>query len=248
MPVRLPEPRTPTNGARYEALPCPACPGKSLNLCRPLDRALQTTFYDAGLRHRWDKHEYLFRSGDPLGPVFKVTSGVVVVSKSLTDGQRQVLRFVLPGDVCGYLADGDRYSFDGEAITEVTTCTFPRAGFDAFVARHRVMGEAVQAELSAVLKEVSQHMVAMGQMSSTARVANFLCDMRALLDARGLGGRMLALPMTRTDIADYLGVRLETVSRAFSELRRRKLIRPEGEGVTIVDPAGLAQLTGRRSA
>jgi CRP/FNR family transcriptional regulator len=246
MPSRLPEPRAGVTSARYESLPCPSCPGKHLNLCRPLDRVLQAEFHDMGMRQRWARRELLFRAGDPLGPLFKVTSGVVAVSKSLSEGQRQILRFVLPGDVCGYLDEGGHYSFDGEAITEVATCTFPRAEFDAFVARNRALGEAVRSELSEVLKTVSLHMTAMGQMSSTPRVANFLCDMREMLDSRGLQGRLLGLPMTRTDIADYLGLRLETVSRAFSELRRRKLIEPGEEGVVILDLPQLARLAGRR--
>lgn len=248
MPTRFSDPRAPSKGDRYAALPCPTCPGKDLNLCRPLDEALQVAFHDIATRHRWARREFLFRSGDPLGPLFKVTSGMVAISKSLADGQRQILRFALPGDVCGYLSEGDCYSFDGVAITEVTTCTFPRAGFDAFVARNSALGEAVRTELSDVLKTVSLHMTAMGQMSSTARVANFLCEMRELLDSRGLTGRLLGLPMARADIADYLGMRLETVSRAFSELGRRKLIRLAGEGVVIVDPAALALAAGRRGS
>ena len=248
MPSRLPEPRAAAKGACYESLPCPSCPGKHLNLCRPLDRVLQAEFHDMGMRHRWARRELLFRSGDPLGPLFKVTSGVVAVSKSLSEGQRQILRFVLPGDVCGYLEEGGHYSFDGEAITEVSTCTFPRAEFDAFAARNSEVGEAVRLELSEVLKTVARHMTAMGQMPSTASVANFLCDMRERLDSRGLQGRRLGLPMTRTDIADYLGLRLETVSRSFSELRRRELIELGDEGVVILDLPQLARLAGRRAA
>jgi CRP/FNR family transcriptional regulator len=246
MSARLPQSRSPAKETRYKALPCATCPGRPLNLCRPLDEALQAAFFGIALRQRWVRRQYLFRSGDPLGPLFKVTSGVVAVSKSLPDGRRQILRIVMPGDVCGYLGEHGRYAFDGEALSDVVTCTFPRAGFDAFVADNSAMAEAVRLELSEVLKSVSAHMTALGQMSSTARVAHFLCDMRALLDARGLSDQALALPLTRSDIADYLGLRLETVSRSFSELRQRELIALDGEGLTILDAPQLAVLAGLR--
>jgi CRP-like cAMP-binding protein len=136
MPARLslPNQRGPL---AYEALPCPRCPGKDMNLCRPLDRQLQTEFFQIATRQRWTRHELLFRGGDEIGSVFKVTAGIVAVSKMLQGGQRQILRFALPGDVCGYLSEGNCYSFDGEAITgEVITCSFDRSRFEAFVARH----------------------------------------------------------------------------------------------------------------
>jgi CRP/FNR family transcriptional regulator len=241
MPVRL-TPSLGRDGALpYEALPCARCPGKQANICRPLPPALQADFFALAIRQRWARHEYLFRAGEPLGPVFKLTAGLVAVSTLLPGGERQILRFVRPGDVCGYLSDDGRYAFDGVAISkEVVTCGFPRDAFDAFVARHGAMGAAVGAELSTVLKTVSLQMTAMGKLPSTARVANFLCDLQAGFAASGRPGLELDLPMTRTDIGDYLGLRLETVSRAFTILRRRGLIDRQEDKVTILDLEGLA--------
>jgi CRP/FNR family transcriptional regulator len=246
MPSRLTPPLAPGVVATYDRLPCPACPGRQTNICRPLEPRPLAEFFDGGQRQRWARHEFLFRSGDPLGAVFKITAGVAAVSKPLPSGERQILRFLLPGDVCGYLSDEGRYSFDGVALTgEVITCSFPRRHFDSFVACHPAMADAVRVELSTVLKEVSRHMTAMGTLTSTARVANFLCEMRSAFEARGLRALALALPMTRGDIGDYLGLRLETVSRAFTTLRTRRLIRLDGETIVILDPPGLAAVAGR---
>lgn len=239
MPYSLPNPSLHTVP---RLLPCAACPGRSTNLCRPLAGKLQAELFDLGTRQRWVAREPLFRAGDPLGPVFKITEGIASVSRTFANGQRQILRFLLPGDVCGYLSEDGRYSFDGEAITEVVTCTFPRAGFEAFAARNPDFGEAIRLEMSAVLLEVGRHMTAVGQLEALERVADFLLGLWTTFEARGLHIRALRLPMTRADIADYLGMRVETVSRAFTGLRRRGLIEADGETLVLVDAKGLAAL------
>ena len=242
MATRLPDP--PSRGAEPRALPCVACPGKSTNLCRPLAGKLQAEFFDIGMRQRWTPREPMFRAGDK-GPIFKITEGIASVSRTLPGGQRQILRFLLPGDVGGYLTDNGLYSFDGEAITDVTTCTFPRDGFEAFAGRNAGFGAAIRAEMEEVLKETGLHVTALGQLSATGRVASFLLGMRKAFEARGLHILALRLPMRRSDIGDYLGMRVETVSRAFTAMRRQGLIEVDGENVVIVDAEDLSTLLDR---
>ena len=246
MPVRVLPPSDHGTGS-YESPPCPFCPGKITNLCRPFERQLQAEFFQIATRQRWTRHELLFRAGDRLSPVFKVTSGMVAVSRTMPTGQRQILRFVLPGDVCSDLSTEGRNTFDGEAITEeVITCGFDRDGFDAFVARDPAAGEAVRRELSARLVETGFRLAAIGRLAATPRVADFLCEMQAAFEARGLQSLSLELPMTQTDIGDYLGMRIETVNRALTKLRQRRLIKPRGGKVVIVDLAELTVVAGRR--
>ncbi len=226
-------------GDNHDHLPCTSCPGKHTNLCRPLAGKLQEEFFDIAVRQRWAPREVMFRAGDALGAVFKITEGIASVSRSLPGGERQILRFLLPGDVCGYLSEDGRYSFDGEAITDVVTCSFPRDGFEDFAARNAGFSEAILDELSEVLKEVGLHLTMVGQMSATERVAAFLLDMWEEFEARGLPVLALRLPMSRADIGDFLGMRLETVSRAFTSLRCRRLIEVDGENVVVLDAEGL---------
>lgn len=234
--MRLPASKTP---------PCPTCPGKTTNLCRPLDGQLQAEFFDIANRQRWAPREVMFRAGDTAGPIFKITEGIASVSRTLAGGQRQILRFLLPGDVCGYLSDEGRYTFDGDAITDVVTCSFPRDDFESFANRNAGFGEAIRSEMEEVLKEVSLHMTSVGQLPAVDRVASFLLGMATLFEKRGLRILSLRLPMTRADIGDYLGMRVETVSRAFTTMRRRGLIDVVGETVVILDPGGLGTLVER---
>ncbi len=200
-------------------LPCDRCNGKRHNVCRLLEPDRQRELFRTGCRQRWERRTYLFRADAPVGAVFKVTSGIVAETRTLIDGRRQIVGFFLPGDICGYLESEGRYSFDGEAITRVETCSFDRDRFTAFVDRHRSVAEEMRRALAERLMTMGDHLSVLGQLTSTERVANFLAMMTAAHDTRNV--RTEPLPMTLGDIADYLGLRIETVSRALARLRRR---------------------------
>src|SRR6476469_9837837 len=114
--------------------PCPTCPVRAQNVCRPLDPRRQRELYER--RQTWKKGQVLYRAGEPLGPILKIITGIVAISERLPDGRRQILDFFFPGEICGYLETEGRYSFEGEAITEVETCVFGRARFKAYTAAH----------------------------------------------------------------------------------------------------------------
>ena len=152
------------------------------------------------------------------------------------------MRFLLPGTICGYLSENGRYSFDVEAITNIQACSFARDSVDSFVAHDAAFAEALRAQMSAAFEELGRHMTALGQLDSVERVADFLLGMRKAFHACGIQTSPLRLPMKRKQMANYLGLRAETVSRAFSELRQRQLIVPEGDVVTIINLPGLGIL------
>ena len=230
-----------TNGP----LPCDRCIGKQYNVCHLLEPERQRELFETGCRHRWDKRSYLFRAGSPVGAVFKVTSGIVAESRTLADGRRQIIAFFLPGDICGYLETDGRHAFDGEAITTAETCSFNRERFGAFVNRNNDVAEEMRRGLADRLKMAGTHLSVVGQLTSTERVANFVAMMTAAYAARNVQTRPLPLPMKRSDIADYLGLRLETVSRAFSKLRQSSIIDVNEDEVLILDQAKLNQLSNR---
>jgi CRP/FNR family transcriptional regulator, anaerobic regulatory protein len=230
-----------TNGP----LPCDRCIGKQYNVCHLLEPERQRELFETGCRHRWDKRSYLFRAGSPVGAVFKVTSGIVAESRTLADGRRQIIAFFLPGDICGYLETDGRHAFDGEAITTAETCSFNRERFGGFVNRNNDVAEEMRRNLADRLKMAGAHLSVVGQLTSTERVANFVAMMTAAYAARNVQTRPLPLPMKRSDIADYLGLRLETVSRAFSKLRQHNIIDLNEDEVLILDQARLNQLSNR---
>ena len=187
-----------------------------------------------GIR-RWKKREILFRAGEPMGAYGKIRSGVVAVSRSLNDGRRQIVTIPpLRGDCVGYLDVDGRYAFEGEALTDVEACAFDRRRFDAFAIQHPDLAAAVSETLSAALRQSGEHMLVLGQLKSTERVAHFLAEIDMLYQRRHVSSRPLSLKMTRAEIADYLGLTVETVSRAIGKLKNRNVIRLMGSDAVVV--------------
>jgi CRP/FNR family transcriptional regulator len=226
--------------------PCDYCPGKHYNVCKLLDADRQKDLFRTGTRQRWRRREYLFRAGTKVGAVFKLTSGIVAVSRSLSDGRRQILSFVMSGDLCGLQDVDGLHDFDGEAITDVETCSFNREGFNNFVSRNRDVADEYRRYLLGSLSLLGGHLGAVGQLTSTERVAYFIDEMITLATERHIQTHPLALPMRRVDIADYLGLRLETVSRAFTKLKKRNIIELNDEEVIVLDIERLGRLSNSR--
>jgi CRP/FNR family transcriptional regulator len=218
---------------------------RTLNVCAPLDDDELARLVALGKRLYFRKGDTLFHPEQRQGPFFKLTDGFVAVSRRLKDGRRQVVGLRLPGDVVGYLNTDGMYTFEGEALTDVAVCSFDRDGFDHFAAAKPKLAAAVSLALSEALKQTGQEMTSMGQLRSVERVASFLALLHESCQQRRLPTTPLPLPMSRRDIADYLGLVVETVSRAFSELRRRKVIAVAEAGVEILDYQALAVIAKR---
>jgi CRP/FNR family transcriptional regulator len=212
-----------------------------MNLCKPLDDARLAQLLALGGQRRWGKRQILFREGDPTGSFFKITQGVVAVSRTIDDGRRQIVALRAPGDCVGYLQIDGNYAFQGEALTDVEACAFDRRKFDAFVQLHPDLATALAEALSVALEQTGRNMLVMGRLKSIERVANFLCEISALYGARRVSVAPLTLYIRRGEIADYLGLTLETVSRSFANLRKRNVIALiDGDAVVILDGKQLA--------
>jgi CRP/FNR family nitrogen fixation transcriptional regulator len=164
------------------------------------------------------KDEEIYGEDEPAEYVYQIVRGAVRTYKLLSDGRRQIGTFHLPGDIFG-LESGNNHRLAAEAIIDTTVRLVKRssleqaAGVDVRVARK------LWSMTAGELRHAEDHMLLLGRKSAMERVANFLLEMDRRLAVAG----MMALPMCRRDIGDYLGLTLETVSRALSQLH--------GEGV-----------------
>ena len=165
-------------------------------------------------------NEFTYKKGtevygekEPADYVYQVKSGAVRSYKLLSDGRRQIGAFHLAGDIFG-LENGSEHRFTAEAIVDTTVQLVKRqslelvAESDAMVARNLLSMTTIN------LQHAEDHMLLLGRKTSLERVAAFLLEM----DKRLTASEVMALPMSRRDIADYLGLTLETVSRAISHL------------------------------
>jgi CRP-like cAMP-binding protein len=182
----------------------------------------------------------IFGDGDDARHSYKVVEGAVRLSKIMFDGRRQISEFALPGDMFG-LECGAVYELSAEAITPVTLVRYSRASIDR-------LGEEfadVRRELMALLRRgwtsAQNHLVMLGRQTAKERVAAFLV---ALAGHGGMeGGKALDLPMSRQDIADYLGLTIETVCRTLSELKSARILSiPSRHKIVILNRDALETL------
>ena len=161
----------------------------------------------------YKKGAEIFGEKEPANYVYQVESGAVRSYKLLSDGRRQIGAFHLVGDIFG-LEIGTEHRFTAEAIIDTTVRLLKRRSLE-LVAQHDVkVAHNLLSMTTSNLRHAEDHMLLLGRKTSLERVAAFLIEM----DRRSTAAGILALPMCRRDIADYLGLTLETVSRALSRL------------------------------
>ena len=225
--------------------PCLGCAARLQAICCVLDSNELRDFKTSGATVARAAGETIFFEGDTATHVYNLTSGVLRLSKLLPDGRRQIAGFLFPGDFLGITME-DEHAFTAEAISPSTLCQFSRARFDAFVDTHPRLERRLYAIAAHELAAARQQLVLLGRKTAAERVASFLLmlDARHQASCQGtvLGGDIV-LPMSRSDIADYLGLRIETISRELSALKASRLIQlTSTQTIRFVDRARLEQL------
>jgi CRP/FNR family nitrogen fixation transcriptional regulator len=184
------------------------------------------------------RDEPLFRPGDSAEFYFKVLKGAVRSCRVLADGRRHVGEFFLAGDFIG-LDAAESYAFAAEAIVATTLIRYSRRKVEALAAEEPRIGQSLVEIMRLGLAAARERMLLLAHMTAMERIASFLLD----LSERRSDGRII-LPMTRTDIGDYLGLTMETVSRAFSQLKSGGIVTQHGmHELAIAKPAELIALT-----
>jgi CRP/FNR family nitrogen fixation transcriptional regulator len=190
-------------------------------------------------RRSFARGEELFAEGDACSHFYKVVSGTVRTCKLLVDGRRQIDAFHLIGDVFG-LESGGQHRFTAEAVEDVVVIAYRRNRFASLVHDDPAFGDQLMSSMLTSLDRAHDHMMLLGRKTAIEKMASFLLDMarrRARTDK-------VVLPMQRTDIADHLGLTIETVSRTLSQMVRDGLIRLGETGRTVIlsNRAGLQLL------
>lgn len=205
--------------------PCQGCEARGQAICGVLDCANLAQFKRLGSTTRLRAGQALFREGDPATRVFTLTRGSLKLCKLLPDGRRHVVGFVYAGDFLGISVD-DEHAFSAELVEDAQLCCFSRSSFDSFLADHPLMERELYRMAAHELSAAQQQLVLLGRKSATERLASFLLLLADRADRlAGEKTNFVDFPMSRADIADYLGLTKETVSRIFSAFRADRLIR-----------------------
>lgn len=221
--------------AEPNAQSCADCSVRQFSLCAALDKAELRELEDLGRHVRFASCETVFAQEEMTTSFFTVLEGIMRLYKLLPDGRRQIVGFALPGDFLG-MATSARHSFSADAIGPVAVCRFSKASFARFIENKAHLLRRINELAVRELSQAQDHMVLLGRRSAEEKVATFLIGWRDRLAYLNGPTNTVALPMSRQDIADYLGLTIETVSRTFTKLERDGVIEIMPGSVRLRDP------------
>lgn len=199
---------------------------------------LPEIFRMAGSPMQFERNTEIYGQDEPAQYVYRLVSGAVRTYKLLSDGRRQIGAFHLPGDVFG-LEAGPVHRFSAEAIGDVTVRVAKRSALVALAARDSDLASDLWTLTAEKLRRAEDHMLLLGRKNAEERVASFLLEMAD----RAPDDLVVELPMSRQDIADYLGLTIETVSRTLTHLENRAAIElPSSRRINLRDRRALQRL------
>ncbi|MDP1963676.1 MAG: helix-turn-helix domain-containing protein [Reyranella sp.] len=192
-----------------------------------------------GVARALGKGEELFAEGEAADFFYKVVSGTVRTYKLLSDGRRQIDEFHLAGDIFG-LETGEDHRFSADAVDAATVVAFRHRRFETLAHDDPALGDQVMSSMMRSLERAHDHMMLLGRKTAQEKVATFLLDMARRVSKED----RFDLPMQRTDIADHLGLTIETVSRTLTQFAREGLIKlaAASRSIVLCDKAALRRL------
>ncbi|WP_447909312.1 Crp/Fnr family transcriptional regulator [Brevundimonas bullata] len=222
--------------------PCATCGARPLGVCADLKGHELQGMACASETVTAQPGQALFHEGDPNPFVFNVVDGAVKLYRLLPDGRRQITGFLFQGDFLG-LGGRGASRFTAEALTPLSACRFRRSEFDQLLNALPALEHRLVAMAGDELMAAQEQIVLLGRKTARERIASFLTRLSARQVQLGGPEGRVHLPMTRLDIADYLGLTIETVSRVFTQFKTSGLIQllPNNE-VALPHPAALKAL------
>jgi CRP/FNR family transcriptional regulator, anaerobic regulatory protein len=213
---------------------------------QPVVNAQPSTGLEQSLAHaslrRVEAKEFVFAEGDPISHLYRIETGAVALYRVLCDGRRQVLGFAYPGDLIG-LGVQDEHVMNAQAIKPTRLRCLPVSTLRQSAARDPMLGFKLYEALARELAATRDLMLTTGQRSAVERVSGFLLAFSRRNRRNGQDPTRFELPMTRTDIGDFLGLTIETVSRTFTKLKMLGLIElPQSSHVKLLDVEELESL------
>jgi CRP/FNR family transcriptional regulator len=195
-----------------------------------------------GCVRRYDVKEFVFAEGDPAKHIYRIEAGAVSLFKILPDGRRQILGFAYAGDFIGLGVQGE-HIMSAQAIKAARIRSLPLAALHQIATRDADLSFMLYQAVAEELAATRDLMMTTGHRSASERVAAFLMALSRRNRRMGKPAGLIDLPMTRADIADFLGLTIETISRTLTKFKTRKLIDlPQSARVELLDMIELQKL------
>ncbi len=205
--------------------------------------SLQSLFWKQPVE-QLDAGRTLFFEGDPAKHLFELVEGVLRIFKIMADGRRVITGFLHPGDLVG-VSLRNHYLYSAEAVTPARLRRFSRKAFEATVSSSPELRPQLFARLCDEMAAAQDQMVLLSCKNAEERLCSFLLQQLRRKREQDRSSSVVDLPMTRLDIADYLGLTIETVSRTMTKLANKGIVSPAGRhSICVVKVSMLAHLAG----
>lgn len=189
------------------------------------------------------KKGYLFHRDDKQHSIYAVKAGAIKTSLATPDGEEQILGFYLPGDLLGFDAFAhDRHTCDAQALDDTLVCELSMGDFQELCGKLPQMRSQMMRQFGTEIEREQMLLLTLGQMRTEERLATFLSSLSERNRERGFSTHEFNLPMARHDLANYLGMAVETLSRMFSRLQDEGIIAVKHRLIRIKDMDRLKQL------
>jgi CRP/FNR family transcriptional regulator len=217
---------------------CETCQVRRHGVCAALSNEARADFLRISRQKIVPAHHTVFRDGDIADHYYNITSGIVKLVKTLADGHQHIVGLLYPSDFMGQSLS-KHHTYAAESATDVELCAYPRAPFEKFLNSHPELERQIFHTTIRELDLCRDWTLLLGRKCSYERVAGFLLMMAWRTPRKDTGpetGVHFELPFTRAEMADYLGLTLETVSRQFSLLKKKQIIDlPTSRDIIIPD-------------
>lgn len=218
-----------TRAAVGLSVPCgrPGTPA----IATPTSRQIPIPSLNEGIKLHFQRDQVIFNEADEARFIYRVGTGGVRLCRMCANGRRQIMSLLLPDDLFGFEHKG-RHSVSAEALCESFVTRYPRAVIERLADESHNVQQEVMTLLHREIADTQEHVVMLGRHTAKERVAILLLQLA--LRSGAASGATFHLPMCRSDIADYLGLTLETVCRTITELKHAKLITVPGRSLVAI--------------
>jgi len=197
----------------------------------------------------FDRGELVFRQCDPFKSCFAVQGGAIKTYFVSEDGEKQVTGFYLPGEVIALdSVSTDHYSCSAEALERSSLCEIPLNHLEDLAAQIPSFQQHLFQLMSREIRNSQQMSILLSRKTAEERLATFLLSLSTRFSRRRLSPTHFRLPMARHDIANFLGLAIETVSRIFTRFQKQGLVRFNGRNCTLVDINGLGDVLHKQAS
>ncbi len=233
----------PKSNSKNISTRCAICKIRSYSFCRCLHDDQLKIFSEISFEKEFKNRQTIFLQQENSKHLYNITKGNIKIYKLLSDGRIQIIGFLYPGDFFGSYKRG-KYNYSAEAIGDVRLCVFEQRILDAYLEKNMNLAKELLHMTSHELTLAQDRIGVLGKMNANERVAKFIINISEQRARIGWQDNPVSLPMIRQDIADYLGLTLETVSREISRFKASNLIKVmSSKQIFIVDKEKLAYVS-----